>query len=104
MIEETLNILSNGSRREITYNLLESESEELHIRDLEKFLVEETDIESNRVYLELVHMHLPKMEEHGIINYDRDRGIVAYDADETVEDLISQIRELEQRYGDSSEL
>ena len=35
------------------------------------------ELERDRAKLRLVHNHLPRLADHGVIEYDRERGIVA---------------------------
>ncbi|WP_256545954.1 DUF7344 domain-containing protein [Halobellus inordinatus] len=50
----------------------------------------------DRVALELVHSHLPLLEDLGLVEYDADTGVVrAEDVDAAVEDLITRSIEAE---------
>ena len=35
------------------------------------------ELDRERAQLELIHNHLPRLADHGVIEYDRERGIVA---------------------------
>jgi len=56
-----------------------------------------TDEDHNRITLELVHSHLPLLEDLGLVEYDADTGVVRVDdVDAAVEDLITRSIEAEQ--------
>lgn len=66
-VDTTLEVLSNASRREVLLSL-SSPSEGILAQD---DLVEPA--EQTRT-LELIHLHLPKLEDEGFIEWDRERG------------------------------
>jgi hypothetical protein len=80
--ETVFDVLSNERRRYVIHHL-KAEDERVTVRDLsEQVAAWENDIERarvtpkerKRVYTALHQTHLPKMDEAGVIDYDRDRG------------------------------
>lgn len=43
---------------------------------------------------ELHHVHLPKLEDYGVVEYDRRTGHVRYHPDERVEDIVQFLDEV----------
>lgn len=78
-------LLSSERRRMILYYLEEREGP-APLRDLAKNIAsaeedvdesELTDDEIRRVYISLYQYHIPKMDDLGVISYDRDDGAVS---------------------------
>ena len=56
-----------------------------------------TDEDHDQLRLELMHVHLPLLEDLGLVEYDADTGVVRVDdVDAAVEDLITRSIEAEQ--------
>ncbi|EJN58948.1 DUF7344 domain-containing protein [Halogranum rubrum] len=77
--------LSNQRRRYVIH-YLKTDREQVRIRDLaEQIAAWENDItiaeltykQRKRVYTSLHQTHLPKMDDCGIVEYDRDRGLIS---------------------------
>ena len=51
-------------------------------------LVEERDQRSARFKIALHHLHLPKLDNHGVLDYDGRSGAVRYHPNERVERLL----------------
>lgn len=80
-------MLSNGRRRHVIH-CLKQRDERVTIRELSRQVAAwENGIEPEaldykqrkRVYTSLHQTHLPKLDDAGIVDYDRDRGTVALD-------------------------
>ncbi|WP_455429092.1 DUF7344 domain-containing protein [Haloarcula regularis] len=39
----------------------------------------------------MIHNHLPKLDEHGIIQYDQESNIVRYQSDEQIETVLDAL-------------
>lgn len=94
-------ILSNPRRRFLLYRFLENDRANLteialQIAAWEKGTSIE-DVSENlhqRIEIVLVHNHLPRLADHGVIEYDRRSGdIVVRDGFEELRPVIDQIRE-----------
>lgn len=95
--------LSSGQRRRLLYVLLVEESSA--VEKLATVLAGWTATESEeiitaedheRILIELDHVHLPVLEEAGLVRYDREKGTVDIaPIDDTVAELISRSVESE---------
>jgi hypothetical protein len=83
--DEIFSTLSNQRRRYVLH-YLKHDPEQVRIRDLaEQIAAWENDItvveltykQRKRVYTSLHQTHLPKMDDCGIVEYDRDRGLIS---------------------------
>lgn len=84
--DDTFHLLQNSRRRAVLRYLLAYEDHEaFSMRDIaEAVAALEHDtmvkrlgsVERQRVYVSLYQSHLPKLDEHGVIDYDQSRGIV----------------------------
>jgi len=84
-LNEIFNILSNQRRRQTLRYLSDKDEETASIGELseqiaagenEKPVGELTSQERKRVYVALYQVHLPKMANVGVIEYDDDRGVI----------------------------
>ncbi|OVE85198.1 DUF7344 domain-containing protein [Natronolimnobius baerhuensis] len=83
-IDRTYKLLSNACRRQLLYLLLESEqwtvdtlARRLTAWEQETPAPAVTESETKQVKATLVHTHLPRLADHGAIEYDADREAVA---------------------------
>lgn len=81
--DEVYDILSNQRRRFVLYHL--RDVGETSLRELSRLVAawendidpeEVTSVQRKRVYTALHQTHLPRLDEDGVVNYDRSRGIV----------------------------
>lgn len=77
--------LCQDRHRRIVLAVLASEDRSLTVRDLEKTILKYnhhasptavSEDESMRIRLSLHHVHLPKLAELSLVEYDRERGLV----------------------------
>lgn len=63
-----------AERRRITLNILADLTETVELNDLATVVAERKNngVDSERIALTLHHIHLPKMADAGVINYDPD--------------------------------
>lgn len=82
---QVFNILSSARRRYVIY-YLRKRDEEVPLTELASQVAaweyetdpdELTDQQEKRVYVSLYQTHLPKLAELGIVDYDRERGVVS---------------------------
>ncbi|WP_379689371.1 DUF7344 domain-containing protein [Halomicroarcula sp. GCM10025817] len=45
----------------------------------------------DQLSIQLIHNHLPKLDEHGIIQYDQESNIVRYQSDEQIETVLDAL-------------
>lgn len=95
-------LLSSPRRRYVLYYLRET-GESIELTDLaeqvaawenETTVEEITEQERKRVYVSLYQTHIPRLDEAGVIDYDRDSGSVA---------LASEASEIDQYLGSPDE-
>lgn len=81
--EEIFDVLCNERRRYVLEYIRESPEESLHLGEMvetiaawenDKEVVETDYADRKRVYTALRQTHLPKLDESGVIEYDRRRG------------------------------
>lgn len=97
-----LDLLSSPRRRTLLYNLSRQPTEEI---SLERLVEEVYDIDralpirdaSSReeVRIELVHMHLPKLHEAGIIDFDSESDTIHYTKNQGLESFLRYIETIE---------
>ncbi|MCU4974786.1 hypothetical protein OB955_18870 [Halobacteria archaeon AArc-m2/3/4] len=82
--DDVFHVLQTKRRRDVL-RYLQDVSDPVRMRDLAEQVAaweQETSIEAlssderQRVYISLYQSHLPKLDEEGIVEYDKDRGIV----------------------------
>lgn len=93
-LDAILNVLAAGDRREIVHVLRERASSETTVDDLAKLLAADglvTENDSRLLSIKLHHAHLPKLDDHGLVEFDPERGSVRYQANERVERVIDSL-------------
>jgi len=56
-----------------------------HLHGGEAGAVAEARPDRNGLSIQLIHNHLPKLDDHGIIHYDQENKVVQYQPDEQIE-------------------
>lgn len=99
-LQEACNILADADRQHIIYELVENDGLST-ISDLSQQIAscsetsEENDTALKRAKISLVHNHLPRLEDHGVIEYDARNGDVVLTNADRVEALLNATEELE---------
>ncbi|WP_254764300.1 DUF7344 domain-containing protein [Natrinema marinum] len=84
-LDDIYHLLQTRRRRDVLRYLREAE-EPVRLRELAEQIAaweQDTTVENlqsderQRVYISLYQSHLPKLDNHGIVDYDKDRGRVA---------------------------
>lgn len=85
--DDAFHLLQNARRRAVLRYLLERDDQDVfRMRDMAEEIAawehdttvrQLTSDERQRVYIALYQTHLPKLDDHGVINYDQSRGNVA---------------------------
>lgn len=93
-----LRLVADRNRRRIIQQLRHESSSETTVDDLVDRLhsdgsVSDDDrrISREQLAIDLYHSSLPKLDAHGVIEYDRERGIVRYQPNELVETVLDSI-------------
>lgn len=95
--DDILLAIANRRRRIVLETLSDSDAHEVPFERLVSDITGR--LEANReslreeVAIELRHAHLPKLDELGLIDYDRQRRAVRYQTDDEVESLLACIRQ-----------
>lgn len=97
-LDETFDALADRRRREVLRHLRESPDESATLRELTAHLASaEVEGEAapadghDRVATTLAHVHLPKLDGHGVVAYDADGGTVRYRGDRALEHLLDAL-------------
>ncbi len=81
--DTAFHLLQNGRRRAVLRMLIACGGDDVSMREVAEHVAawendttvpRLTSMERQRVYIALYQSHLPKLDDHGVIEYDRDRG------------------------------
>ncbi|WP_321112745.1 DUF7344 domain-containing protein [Halorussus salinisoli] len=91
-LDAAFELLAEPLRRDALYHLADEESVGLDslAEDIAAKLDDETDAQSLTV--ELHHVHLPKLESHGVVAYDPERGTVRYRSRAWLDEWLEHVR------------
>lgn len=102
-LDDHLRLLADHNRRAIISELRRSSDEMRTFEELINRLHEDAaNTEQAQLAIKLRHTHLPKLADHGLLEYDRRSGAVRYDADERVETLLDALPDQIPRPQDSA--
>lgn len=88
-VETIHELLADRQRRLVLIHLHDTNRSTIPLADLVEFLQAQEDGESKRrVRINLLHRHLPKLADYGIIEYDRQTETVRYRGDTQLETLV----------------
>lgn len=103
-LDARLQLVADRQRRRVIRRLREETdgraSVDALVDDLfsdEPLRVTDDAMDRNEVFVRLVHTHLPKLADHGVVEYDRGTGRVQYRPDEQVEAVLDALPERELR-------
>ena len=92
LLDESLRLLAHRYRRMVLRELRRSPDGTASFEDVLDRLHEEVpDTERSELAIDLRHTHLPKLADHGVLEYDRRSGAVRYEPDENVETLLDAL-------------
>ncbi|MWV65495.1 hypothetical protein GRS48_11800 [Halorubrum sp. JWXQ-INN 858] len=99
-VDDALALLAASRRRALIGSLMDADDPRIHVDDLIDDLIDDLSADPrisvddrDRFCTELYHRHLPKLCSEGVIDFDRDAGVVRYRSDPTVEDLAEFLAE-----------
>lgn len=97
-IDDTIRLLARQDRRDLVGFFRGRGPETATVDELVEHLLErrqQRGFEPNpeRVEIELYHVHLPRLAEHGIVEYDPRNEEVRYRAHERIEALLDRLHE-----------
>ncbi|MUW13372.1 hypothetical protein GJ633_00915 [Halorubrum sp. CBA1125] len=97
-----LELLSSPRRRTLLYNLKGQPTEEIQldrlveeVHDIDRSLPIRDGSPREQIRTELHHIHLPKLQEAGIIRYDAESETVRYTANEGLESCLRYVETVE---------
>lgn len=94
-----LQTLADPQRRIVLRELAEESCPEVSVDALEEVVAHELEAppmeirSTSEIAIQLRHVHLPRLDEVGLCNYDADRECVEYRPNEFVEGLLAFIEE-----------
>jgi hypothetical protein len=94
-LDDILDLLTDQNRRQILYQMQNADEETFTYDELVDTLTEE-DQTKNRAYIQLVHQHLPKMEEKGAIDNFNELKKIKYNSCGQLENLLEDIKKYEE--------
>lgn len=74
-VSDCFDALANSRRREVLVEV--GDRYEVSVEDLTNKVATEESTSRKQVKTSLMHVHLPKLADHGIVAYDREQGLVA---------------------------
>lgn len=97
-LDATLELLANRERRDVLSYLVEAPEQTATVEELVDHLVtrnvERTDERPSHGHVEatLHHIHMPKLADAGVIDFDPGSQVVRYWGDDMLEDWLARIR------------
>ena len=98
-LDECLELVADRKRRRIIRHLRNVTEREVPIDALIDHLHDGRPISAadrrsrNQTSIQLHHDHLPKLEYHGVVEYEPEREVVRYRSDEVIESLLDSLQE-----------
>lgn len=86
----SIKLVANQQRRSVLQYLIQSPTDQATVDELVDYLVEESTSEPERVRIRLHHCDLPKLADHGVIDYDPRSGDVRYRPNDRIEVLLER--------------
>ncbi len=92
-LDEICRILAHHRRRQLLWYLMAEDTDVADLNELVTYLSEESDeaTTAEQVRLSLIHTHIPKLADHGVIEYDRRNEDVRYRNGMLLEDFLEVI-------------
>jgi len=97
-LDACLNLVADRRRRRLIQQLRHNGNGETTIDDLvdrlngvEQAPTEDQPPDREELAIQVRHAHLPKLADHGVIEYDSERGTVQYQPDEQVEAVLDSL-------------
>lgn len=97
-LDTYLELISDRQRRRIIHQLRDETTGKATVEDLVGQLhdggsapMTEERTDRDQLSIQLIHNHLPKLDEHGIIQYDQESNIVRYQSDEQIETVLDAL-------------
>lgn len=101
-VDAMLDILANADRRYLLEFLADQPDNTASFEAAAKHVITETGRERgaqpnhDEVQIDLLHHHLPKLSDAGVVEYDVRSQTIRYDPDDNLEALFDRVREFEE--------
>ncbi|MEF8783380.1 MAG: ArsR family transcriptional regulator [Haloarculaceae archaeon] len=96
-LDACLRVIADGCRRRMIQQLRREADGTMSFEDLVGGLQSASDDDRRRnpeqIAIDLEHTHLPKLANHGVVEYDRRSGAVRYRPDEHIEAILDALPE-----------
>lgn len=97
-LDSTLELVADRQRRQIIRELREDTAGTATVAELVEALADGESIpatdgppDRSQLSIRLLHTQLPTLDDHGIVQYDRDNGVVRYTPDEQIETVLDSL-------------
>ncbi len=99
-IDDALSLLANPQRRRLLVFLVEQAPRDVTIESAAEALVSPESVEggeeaTDAVQIQLLHNHLPRLENTGVVTYHREYQMITYHRNPTLEQLLRTVLELD---------
>ncbi len=99
-LDSSLILVANQRRRRLINHLRHNGNEEVRIDHLvdqlhqaEPASADDREKSRDQLAIQLNHVHLPKLADHGVIDHDHERGTIEYQPDEQIEAVLDGLPE-----------
>lgn len=99
-LDACLNLIADRDRRRLIQHLRQNGNEETAIDTLVDQLngsaqapAEDRPPDRSQLTTQIHHIHLPKLAEYGVVEYEPERGTVRYSSNEQVEAVLDSLPE-----------
>jgi len=98
-LDASLTLVADRHRRRLLEHLRHNGNGEVQIDDLVDHLsqaepaADGRQMSRDQLAIQLTHVHLPKLADHGVIEHDHERGTIEYRPDEQIEAVLEGLPE-----------
>jgi hypothetical protein len=92
-LDTACELLANAERRTVLWYFIDQKTDTAELDELVEHIHEEVDAvtSSDRARLSLTHMHIPKLAEHDVVEYDERSETMRYRDGRRVEALLEAV-------------
>lgn len=97
-LDSYLELVSDTQRRQLLHRLRSEPTGETTVEELVDQLhdddgaaIADGSSDRGRITIQLVHNHLPMLDDLGVIRYDPERGTVRYRSDDRIETVLNSL-------------
>lgn len=94
-LDDIFGVLADPMRREVIRYCADHANEPTDLDTVVDYLAEQRrdgEPDRDRIALRLHHLHLPKLAETGLVEFDPDSGRLEYRSNDAIESCLSEIR------------